>query len=72
MSKLVAFWNALPIPVQKFVADFWTAILVGLAGFTIVVPSGDYSDWLYAIGLALGNVVLNALRRAVWDFITGA
>jgi hypothetical protein len=65
------FWNALPLKVQKAVTDFWTTFLVGLAGMTIVFPSGDYKDWAVAVGLAVGSVALNALRRAVSNYLFG-
>jgi hypothetical protein len=56
---------------QKFITDFWTAFLIGIAGFTIVVPTGNWQDWLYAVGLALANVIVSATRRAAWEVISG-
>jgi hypothetical protein len=71
MGFLTGIWNALPVWAQKFVTDFWTAFLVGLAGFTIVVPTGDYRNWAIAVGIAFANVVINALRRAIGGRIPG-
>jgi hypothetical protein len=65
------FWNALPVKLQKAIADFWTTFLVGLAGMTIVFPSGDYKDWAVSVGLAVGAVLLNALRRAISGYFFG-
>ena len=62
-----ALWARIPVKFQKAIADFWTVFLAGIVGLTIVVPSSDYRDWLLAIGVAIGNVAVNALRRAVAD-----
>jgi TctA family transporter len=69
---MLGIWNALPLKVQKAVTDFWTTFLVGIAGLTIVVPSSDYKDWAIAVGLAVGSVAVNALRRALAGYFFGA
>ncbi len=65
------FFNSLPVKLQKAIADFWTTFLVGLAGMTIVFPSSDWKDWAVAVGLSIGSVAINALRRALAGYFFG-
>lgn len=55
-----------PLWLRKAIVDFLSVFLVALAGLSVAVPAGaNWRDWLIAFGLAVGNVALNALRRAV-------
>ena len=67
----VVLWNNIPIKIQKAITDFWTYFLVGLAGMTIVFPSSDWKGWAVSVGLAIGGVALNALRRVVSEYFFG-
>jgi hypothetical protein len=64
-------WYALPLKVRKAIVDFWTTFLLGLAGMTIILPSSDWKGWAISVGLAIGAVALNALRRALSDYFFG-
>ena len=50
---------------NKAWTDFWTYFLVGIAGMTIVFPSSDWKGWGVSTGLAVGGIVVNALRRVI-------
>lgn len=71
IDALIDIWNRLPVKVSKALTDFWTTLLAGFAGMTIILPSdGEWKPWALATGAALLAVVVNALRRAVWNTIT--